>query len=165
MDQLSQVPLTLFMGRATAAAGTTSTISTTGTMVFCIRGKAYSRAAFANQATPTTDINTGLAFVPIPPNFGSVFVLGLDPAGALRVAQGQVLALDGAASGATAQFILSPQMPIVPDNVCPFAYVVVRVGASGAQWTFGVSNLAGPPANTGIVFQDLVTMPDRPQVS
>jgi hypothetical protein len=37
------------------AAGTTTTISTTGTTTYGINGKAYSKAAITNGATPTTD--------------------------------------------------------------------------------------------------------------
>ena len=165
MDALSMVPLTLFLGKAAAAAGTTSTLTTTGTMVFGLRGKAVSRAAFTNQATPTTDITTGAAFVAVAAGFGAVVVLGLDSAGTLRACQGPQLTLDGIAAGASASFIIAPQFPPIPDTVCPFAYVVVKVGTAGAAWTFGTSNLTGPPANTAITFVDVVTMPDRPQVA
>ena len=62
MDLLAAVPLTLSLSKATFAAGTTSTYSTTGTTVYAIKGKAYSTAAKSNVATPTVDIATGAAF-------------------------------------------------------------------------------------------------------
>lgn len=172
MDALSLPPLTMTTMKATAAAGTTSTMSTTGTTLFCIKGKAYSRAALANQATPTTDITTGIAFVAIPAgavgtSYGCVFVAGFDKDGTLRVAQGPLQLLGPGTDGGNAAtlFITAPQFPMVPDTVCPFAYIVVKVGSSGAAWTFGTSNLTGPPANTGIAFVDVMTLPDRPQVA
>ena len=80
--------------------------------------------------------------------------------------QGSITALDGSsADGAVAKFINAPQFPIVPSTLCPFAYVVVKVGSGGAAWTFGASNLAGPPSNVGIAFQNVMTMPGFPQVA
>jgi len=161
MDQLQAIPLTLALGKAVLAAGSTSTLSSTGTLPFAIRGKAYSHAALSNTATPTTDANTGLAFVPVVTNKGSVFVIGYNAAGDLKCAQGSIEALD--ASGA---FINAPQFPVLPDNFCPIGYEVIKAGAtaSAAGWIFGTSNQA---AVTGITYTlvDVVGLPDRPQVS
>lgn len=165
MDQLTQIPLTLCTTKATAAAGTTSTLSTTGTTPYCIKGKAYSKGALTNQATPTTDSVTGAAFVAVQPGYGCIFVLGFDSSGNLKVSQGGAQALDGGTDGATALFKIAPQFPPVPDTVCPFAYLVTKVGASGAAWTFGTSNLAGPPSNVLHTFVDVMTLPSRPQVA
>jgi hypothetical protein len=154
--------------KATAAAGTTTTFSTTGATLYCIRGKAFSTAAGANAATPTTDAVTGVAFTPITANKGGAFVLCYDgastAAGAIKVVQGSIEDLDGTAAGASAAFLNGlPEFPMVPDTLTPFAYLIVKVGASGATWTFGTSNLAGPPANTAITFTDVMILPDRPQ--
>lgn len=161
MDQLQAIPLTFALGKATLAAGTTSTLSSTGTLGFAIRGKAYSHAALSNTATPTTDANTGLAFAPVVTNKGSVFVVGYNAAGTLLCAQGSIEALD--ASGA---FINAPQFPVLPDNFCPIGYLVIKAGAtaSAAGWVFGTSNMASV---TGITytFVDVIGLPDRPQVS
>lgn len=165
MDQLAQIPLTLCTMKAAAAAGTTSTLSTTGTTLYCIKGKAYSKGALSNQATPTTDSVTGAAFVAVPASYGCIFVLGFDKDGNLKVSQGGLQALDGAADGANALFITAPQFPPVPDTVCPFAYLVTKVGASGSAWTFGTSNLTGPPSNVLHTFVDVMTLPSRPQVA
>lgn len=161
MDTLQQVPLTICLGKATLAAGTTSTLSSTGTLAFAIRGKAYSHAALSNTATPTTDVNTGVAFVPVTPNTGAVIVIGFNAAGALKAAQGGLQALD-----TTGNFIVSPQFPAIPDDFCPIGYEVIKAGAtaSASGWVFGTSNQASV---TGITYTlvDVVTLPDRPQVA
>lgn len=155
--------------KATAAAGTTTTFSTTGATLYCIRGKAFSTNAATNAATPTADAVTGTTFVPITANKGGVFVLCYDgssatAATAIKVVQGTIEDLNGEAAGASAAFLNGlPEFPAVPDTLTPFAYLVVKVGASGATWTFGSSNLAGPPANTAITFTDVMVLPDRPQ--
>lgn len=164
MDQLLQVPLSLCTSKAALAAGTTTTFSTTGATLYSIKGKAYSTAAGTNAATPTTDLNTGAAFVGVPANYGSVFVFCYDgqstAANAIKVVQGSIEALD--VSGA---FKKAPIFPAIPDSVCPFAYLVVKVGSTGSTWTFGSSNLAGPPTGVTLAFQDVMTLPARPQVS
>lgn len=161
MDQLSQVPLTLCLGKATLAAGTTSTLSSTGTLAFAIKGKAYSHAALSNTATPTTDATTGAAFVPIVTNMGAVIVIGFDAAGNLKASQGPAQALDVAGN-----FVVSPQFAAVPDTMCPIGWEVIKAGstASASGWVFGTNNQASV---TGITysFTDCVTLPERPQVS
>lgn len=167
MDNLKMAPLTLCLSKATLAAGTTTTYSTTGTTVYAIKGKAYSTAAKTNVATPTVDITDGLAFTPVayPASSsvggqGSVFVFCFDSGGTLRVAQGTVEQLD-----ILGNFINAPQFPIIPDTVCPFGYLVVKLGPTAvANWTFGSSNLSGVTGVT-YTFVDVITLPDRPQVS
>ena len=165
MDALQMPPLTMATSKAGLAAGTTTTITIGNTTLFAIKGKAYSKGSASNAATPTTDITTGAAFVAVPANYGCVFVVGLDSSGAIKVAQGPLQVLDGAADGANAKFLLAPQFPIVPDTICPIGYVVTKVGNSGSAWTFGSSNLAGPPSNVLHTFVDVMTLPGRPQVA
>ena len=148
----------------TLAAGTTTTYTTTGVAHYCINGLAYTAAAVTNAATPTTDAN-GNAFTAVAANQGSVFVMGLNAAGAIKVMQGEVTALNGATDGASATFETLPDFPSLPADFCPFGYFIVKVGASGAAWTFGASNLAGPPANTGISATSVMVLPNRPQSS
>lgn len=161
MDALQSIPLTLALGKATLAAGTTTTLSSTGTLGYAIRGKAYSRAAMSNTATPTTDANSGLAFSPVVTNKGSIFVVGYNAAGSVLCAQGSIEALD-----VSGNFIYSPQFPVLPDNFCPIGYLVIKAGstASAAGWVFGTNNNSGV---TGITytFVDVIGLPDRPQVS
>ena len=59
MDNLAFAPGTFCTSKATAAAGTTTTFSTTGATLYCIKGKAFTTSAAANAATPTTDATTG----------------------------------------------------------------------------------------------------------
>ena len=160
MDNLTQIPLTLCTMKAALAAGTTTTYSTTGTTLYCIKGKAYSKGAVTNGATPTTDIVDGLAFTGITANQGTVIVFGYDSGGTIRCAQGEVQALD-----VSGNFINSPQFPATPDTVCPFGYLIAKGGSTlSGTWTFGSSNLSSVTGMT-YTFVDVMTLPDRPQVS
>lgn len=162
MDNLASIPLTLCLGKVTLAAGTTTTLSNTGTTVFAIKGKAYSKAAMSNAATPTTDASTGSAFNPVPANKGSIFVVGFDKDGNLKASQGSVENLSTAGL-----FINAPQFPVVPDTVCPIGYIVIKAGSSASSspgWLFGASNMSSV---TGITytFVDVVGLPPRPQIA
>ncbi len=161
MNALEQIPLTLCMNKAGFVAGTTTTTSITANpLAYVIQDKHFTRATVTNGATPTIDGNTGVAFLPVAANQGSVFVFGYNAAGVLSVYQGQVASLDVAGA-----FILSPQMPVIPDAVCPYAYLIIRAGATAiGNWTLGVNNMS---AVTGITytFVDIANLPARPQVS
>lgn len=177
MDYQSAIPATINLTKNAVAAGTTTTISTTGTATYAVKGKLYTKTALTNQATPTTDFSTGAAFLPIPipnsaPNlalgYGSVYTIGFDKAGTLRVIQGTVVPLD-----ASGNFINAPQFGGVgPDgsgstdnDFCPIAYLLVQLGATAvATWTFGTNNLSSVTGVT-YTFVDIATLPDRPQVS
>lgn len=162
MQRLDVRGFTGTLMKAVAAAGTTTTYSTTGVTQYSIDGKAYSKAAVTNGATPTTDINTGAAFLPLAANKGCKFVFGYDSSNTVRVAQGPIVDLDGAADGANASFVTKAAFPQLPDDFAPFAYIETKVGASGSSWTFGASNLAGPPSNVLHTFVDVTTLPTRP---
>lgn len=158
-DYLKALPLTMCTMKAAIAAGTTSTLSTTGTTLFCIKGKAYSKGALTNQATPTTDAGTGLAFPSFGPNQGVVVVVGFDSGGNLKAVQGSTVALD-----ATGAFIQAPQFGAIPDTMCPIGYIVLKAGSTASAFTFGSSNLSGATGLT-YTFVDIMTLPDRPQVA
>lgn len=162
MDYQQSVPYTLAFGKATLAAGSTTTLSSTGTLAFAIRGKAYSHAALSNTATPTTDWSTLAAFLGVKANKGSVFVVGYNANGDLKAVQGSIEDLDS--SGA---FINAPQFGGLPLDFCPIGYIVIKAGSTAdavTGWVFGSSNMA---AVTGITytFVDVVGLPDRPQIS
>jgi len=183
MDNLQAIPLTANLTKNSLAAGTTTTISTTGTATYAIKGKLYTKTAITNGATPTTDYTTGNAFVPIPvplsspnlpgvPNaaagYGSVYTVGFDSSGNLKVIQGQITALDG-----NGNFITAPQFgglgPLgsgsTDNNFAPIGYILVQLGSTAvATWTFGTNNLSGVSGVT-YTFVDISTLPDRPQVS
>jgi hypothetical protein len=170
MDQLSAGSLTQTYSHAALAAGTTTTFSTTGATLYSIRGKSYTTSAAANAATPTTDAVTGAAFRAVGLSKGGVFVFCYDgtsatAATAIKVVQGSIEDLDSAADGANAVFNMAiPKFPGIPATLCPFGYMVVKVGASGTAFTFGTSNLAAV-SNVSKSFQSVNTLPDRPQAS
>lgn len=160
MDNLFAVAATICLSKVALAAGTTSTISTTGTTVYAIRGKAYSKAALVNVATPTVDSQTSLAFVPFAANNGTVVVVGFDAAGNLKAAQGSVQALD-----VSGNFVVAPTFPTLPDTICPVGYVVLKGGATlVGTFTFGTGNLSAVTGMT-YTFVDVITITDRPQVA
>jgi hypothetical protein len=165
MEGLVSRGLTACLMKATIAAGTTSTLSSTATCYFSIEGKAYSHAALSNTATPTTDVNTAAAFVPVTASNGCAFVVGFNAAGDLKCAQGALVALTTETDGDLANFMTPPQFPALPTDFCPIGYILTKVGASGSTWTFGTSNLTGPPSNVKHIFVDVTTLPTRPQVS
>lgn len=160
MDNLMQSPLSICVTKAGLGAGTTTTFTTTSAVVFSNKGKMYSVAAATNVATPTLDADTSATFLPLNVNQGCTFLFGYNAAGVLNVTQSGLQALDAAG-----KFIIAPQIPAVPKGVTPFGYLVASAGSTLASaWTFGTSNLSGVTGMT-YAFQDIMTLPDRPQVS
>jgi len=162
MDALTQIPLTLAVSKAGLTAGTTTTYTTANTVNFAVQGKAFTRAAATNVATPTLDVTTGVAFLPVSANQGCVFVFSWDTTSTpvLRVSQGPINALD---TGGL--FVNAPNFPMVPDTVCPFGYLVFRGGSTlVGTWTFGTNNLSSVTGAT-YTFVDVLTLPGRPQVA
>lgn len=152
--------------KAGLSAGTTSTLTTANTVQYAIAGKAQSKAAITNQATPTSDATSAALFTarPVLPNQGSVFLVGFNAAGTLLASQGDIKALD-----VQGNFIDAPQFPTFPDGpagAAPFGYILIKAGstASASGWIFGTSNMASV---TGITytFVDILDLPSRPQVS
>jgi hypothetical protein len=149
------------LSKATLAAGTTSTISTTGTTAYVIRSKAYAKSAISNGATPTTDAATGLAFPSLSANQGAVVLVGLDASGNVKAVQGGIQALD-----VSGNFLIAPQFGPIPDNFCPIGYIVLKAGSTlSGTFTFGSSNLSGVTGMTYTFVDVALGMPDRPQVS
>jgi hypothetical protein len=145
----------------TATGATTFTATPVGTAAaisFCIKGKAFTKATIAGGATPTTDAVTAAAFPPLAANQGTIVVLGLNAAGTILAAQGSIEGLDSGGN-----FQVAPQFPSLPDTMCPFAYIVVKDGATGGAWTFGTSNWNA----TGITATPVSVMmlPARPQTA
>ena len=162
MDIQSAAPVTMCLSKVTLAAGTTTTLSNTGTTTYVIRGKAYTKAAMTNAATPTTDASTGAAFNGVVANYGSIYLVGFNAAGSLLAVQGTIEKLDS--SGA---FITAPIFNGPPTDFCPIGYIVIKAGSTAnatTGWIFGTSNMSSV---TGITytFVDVVGIPDRPQVS
>lgn len=172
MDNLQFAPAALTLSKAGTSAGTTTTFTTSAAVTYAIKGKMYSTNAATNAASPTTDAATGAAFTTVPVGYGSVFVLCYDgssttAATAIKVVQGGISALNNAnddGSSAVNQFVNAPNFPVVPDTLAPFAYLVVKVGTGGTAFTYGSSNLSGV-SKVGYAWQDIATMPARPQVA
>lgn len=143
----------------TGISGAATTFSTGATTLqYAVQGKAYTKAQVSGGATPTTDGRTGLP-IDLVANKGTVVVWGLDTGGNVKVFQGSEEDLD-----ASGNFKMPPQFPVVPDDVCPFAYTVHKAGAStSGTWTFGVSNWNATGLSHAV--QDILLLPDRPQVS
>lgn len=177
MDNQQLAPITMCLSKVTLAAGATTTLSNTGTTIYCIKGKAYSKAAMSSTATPTTDYSTGAAFLPIPipntaPNlalgYGCAYTVGFDKSGNLKVIQGTIVPLD-----ISGNFINAPQFGglgpagsgSTDNDFCPIGYILVQLGATAvATWTFGTNNLSSVTGVT-YTFVDICTLPDRPQIS
>ena len=146
--------------KAGLAAGTTTTLTTANIQQVSIMGKSIQKAATSNEATPTVDAITGLPFVALPAGKGSVFTINRDLAGALKVSQGQVV--DLSPSG---QFVSAPWFAPQDNALCPIGYILVKAQAGAATWTFGSSNLTGPPSNVAITYTDCANgLPPRPQI-
>lgn len=170
MENQAFQPVTMCMSKVTLAAGTTTTLSNTGTTTFAIKSKAYTKAAMTNAATPTTDWATGAAFIPVPANFGSIFMVGFDSTGALRCIQGTVTPLDN-----TGAFITAPQFGgtgpsgsgTTDNDFCPVGYLVIKAGSTASSapgWLFGTNNMSSVTGLT-YTFVDVIGWPGRPQIS
>jgi len=183
MDYMQRAPFTGTTTKAGLAAGTTTTLTWANAVIGAIKGKAYAKAAASNQATPTTDANTGAAFLPVPAGvasvangqggytdgygYGCVFIVGFNAAGNLKVAQGSIERTDSVAvAGSKFGVNGAPKFPALPDDFYPVGYIITRTDSSASAWTMGSSNLAGPPTGVVHTFVDTVgTLTDRPQVS
>jgi hypothetical protein len=166
MSSDNRKPYGLTMGHANAvlAAGTTSTYSTTASTACTINGKwATVLTAQTNTASPTTDIVTGAAFVAVAVNKASVFVWGVNAAGAIKVAQGSVEDTEVGVTTTAGAFKNAPAWPNLPDDFCPIGYTLVRAAPSASSWTFGSSNWTATGITTAFV--NVNVLPDRPQIA
>lgn len=121
-------------------------------------------ASGAGKTTPTTDVNTGIAFVPLQPNYGTVFVWGVNAAGTMQVARGSTEPLVGGVTTTPGSFANSvPQFPSLPDDFCPVAYTVLKGAPSMSAFTFGSGNWNA--SGLGAATVNVMALPDRPQVS
>lgn len=138
-------------------AGTTTTYNVATAFDHAINGHWGTQfATKANQATPTTDYVTGVAFPALAVSTGSVFVWCTTAGGTVKVIQGGVQDLDS-----SNEFEVRPQWPYIPDDVVPFGYTLVENGSTGSSWTFGSGNWTA----TGLVdtwYDVCGVLPNRP---
>jgi hypothetical protein len=188
-DQIAKAPITLCLSKATLAAGTTSTISTTGTTTYLIESFFYTKTAITNGATPTTDWVTGNAFIPIPipltstglpggipaaaAGYACAYTIGLDHSGNIKAIQGPIVGIDVNGNFMGAAPTLSPSLgPAGPNpgtiaggvqannDFCPIGFVVTKLGSAAvATWTFGTNNFSSV---TGVTwsFNDIAALPE-----
>lgn len=159
MDVQAASPMTACLSKVTLAAGTTTTLSNTGTITYVIRNVFSTKAAMTNAATPTTDAATGKAFNGVKANNGCIFLVGLNAAGSLLAVQGSIVPLDKSGN-----FINRPQYGGPPLNFAVIGSLEIKAGSTAdavTGWLFGSSNMSGV---TGITytFKDLAGIPDRP---
>ena len=159
MDNLALAPVTMATNSGLlTGTGAESVYDTTVIIEFAINGKAYRKATVADGDTPDLDGNTAAAMTLVA-NYGTVVVWGLNSSGTVSCYKGSTEALD--ASGA---FINAPQFPSIPNDICPFAYTVLKGGSTlSGTWTFGSSNWNATGLTVAHV--NLMTLPSRPQTT
>lgn len=151
------------------ATGAETVHDTTALLNFCINGKAYTKSGTnADQATPTADYNTGAAFPALVGGAsvtgaygsGACVVWAYNSSGTVKCMMGPAQALDSAGA-----FIVAPQFPAVPDDVCPFAYQILKAGATASATAiiFGTANWNATGFTQAIV--NVLQLPDRPQTA
>lgn len=165
MDNLNLRGMTFNHVNAGLVAGSTSTYTTTATTVCSIRGKfATGLTAQTNTASPTTDATTGAAFVALGDNQATVLVWGINAAGAIQLSQGSIENTEVGVTTTAGAFLTVPQFPRIPEDFCPIGYCLVRTAPSASAWTPGTSNWTATGI-TASTFQNVATLPDRPQTS
>lgn len=140
------------------ATGAETVYDTTVTINYVIDGKIATKTAVTDGATPTTDYNTGAAFLPMTANQGCIVVWGLIAGGTVKCVQGGIQAMDAAG-----KFIVAPPFPTVPGDMVPFAYQVLKAGATAGTITFSSSNWNATGFTNAIV--NVAVLPSRPQVA
>jgi len=141
------------------AAGAETVHDSTVLLNYCINGKAYTKSGTnADQVTPTTDAVTGEVFNTLVANEGCVMVWCYNSSGTVKVVQSEINDLDAAG-----QFTTASEFPLIPDTLCPFAYQVLKAGATAGTITIGTSNWNATGFTNVIV--NVLTLPNRPQTS
>lgn len=168
---------TFCAGVSALAGGTTTTLNASATSI-CINGKAYAGGVVSNDQPVSTDINTGVGPVAIPPGYGSVFVCGYTSTGDdnLFWAQGEIVPIQpsAASSYVPGAFIDAPEFPLLPDTFCPIGYITCKVASTytaGSKYTMFTSatTVTGAQNSAATAFENLfasvMVLPSRPQIS
>lgn len=139
--------------------GAETVYDTTVAISFSIGGKAYSKDAVTDGATPTADGN-GTTLSTLTASKGCVLVWALNAAGTVTLFQSDVVDLD-----ASNNFVERyPEFPNVDlSTYCPFAYQVLKAASTAGTITIGSSNWNATGFTNVIV--NVHELPDRPQVS
>lgn len=164
MQRLDTAGLTLSTVNAGFSAGTTSTYSTAAATAGFINGKwATALSTQTNTASPTTDVNTGSAFVALGDDQICAFVWGTNAAGTIKVAQGPIVNTEVGVTTTPGSILIAPQFPDLPDDFLVHAYTLIQTAPSASAWTFGSSSWDA----TGVTdtWVNCAVLPARPQVS
>lgn len=143
------------------ATGAETVYDTTVTISFCVDGKAYTKTAVTDGATPTTDGNTSAAFTAVLPDKVCVFVWGLNASGTVSLYQGSIEDVDGDTDTAK----IYPQFPAIPDTITPFAYTIYQTDGTSAAAGLRPGTDNWNASGLTVTHVNLMTMPDRPQIS
>lgn len=157
MDSLDRANDQCYSSAALTAAGAETVYDTTVTLSYTVDGVfGTAITAVTDGVTPTTDINTGAAFLPFGPDQASIFVWMTNAGGTVAVAQGDVVDVDGD----TDLRLVHPQFPVIPTGYTPFAYHMLQGDGTASAFTFGVSNWNA----TGItkLIKNIARLPKRP---
>lgn len=143
------------------ATGSETVHDTTATIQFAIGGKAYTKTAITDGATPTTDAVSGetLALTGTTTTGECAAVVWcLDKDGNVKCLFGKKVTVDyyGTLSR-------QPEFPTVPNTLTPFAYQICKHYNQASTFTFGSSNwdttgFTGTPV-------DILVLPNKPQTS
>jgi hypothetical protein len=139
------------------ATGAETVYDTTATIQFCINGKAATKAAVTDGATPVIDGVTGVAPPVLTANMARMAVWCLNASGAVSVVHGGNVAWDGSAAAPM------PPFPYIPDDRTPFAYQFLKAGSTAGTITFGTSNWNATGFTNAI--QNVLVLPEHPQIS
>ena len=177
MNKSEMAGLTFCNTDAALVAGTTTTLTMTVNPYYCIRGKAYTQATVTNVQPSIIDLTTGVTLAGIAAGFGAAILIGATSSESttLRMIQGEAKPLEANTAAYTpGDFVDAPQFGPMPDDFCPFGYVIVKVATdftSGASYIFGSSNTTATGAQAAAAtahantFTSIMTLPDRPQTS
>lgn len=141
------------------ATGAETVYDTTATINYVLNGKIAPKTAIADGVTPTTG-NTSGAPITLTASQGRTVAWGLVSGGTVKVEEGPVVTLDAAGNFRDTD---TPQFPSIPGTFAPFAYQVLKAGASAGTITFGSSNWNATGFTNAIV--NVAVLPDRPQTS
>jgi len=166
MQAIDYRGITAAFSKCGLAVGTTSTITAATATTYAIQGVTYTKTLGSNQTHPTTDANTGAAFVAVQPGYGCALVYGFDTSGNLVCVQGNPQALVGSTDGSNAacKFITAPNFGPIPDDFCPVGYVILKVGSAVTN-PFTPGTTAWNTSNVGTAAVSVTALPPRPQVA
>ena len=179
MEPMALNGLTACFGLSTITMGTTVTVTLTNAVPFAIRGKAYITTASGANASVTSflDPNTGVAPKGVGPGYGCIFVACVTSAGTaatMRFVQSEIVPLQANSAAYTAgAFAINPEFPMIPADLCPIGYFVVKVATDytvGGTHIFGTTSVATGSMNSAataysVTATSVCTLPDRPQAS